>query len=363
MARAGHASMVVSTGRSSRHTCWIALLMALAVPATAMAQSAHDESVKTATTVLDEVMAIPARQIPQSLLARAHAVAIIPSVLKGGFVVGVRHGRGVLMIRDENGQWLPPIFVSLTGGSVGWQAGVKSTDVILVFRTRKSVNNLRKGRITIGADVAGAAGPVGREASAATDATLSAEILSYSRTRGLFGGVSFHGSALKIDNSAGLEYYRRPIISAEGSAIYDESELPPSATELIRRLTRYSGAAVLSPDNQPVGATEAAVAIEAVRTELGQSWQQLATLLDDQWAAFLVPPREIMTPGIEVDLENLDEALRRYEETAKNPRYASLTSRPEFNRTFEALRKLSVVSKQENSRRLSLPPPPPGKRY
>ncbi len=349
-------------GRLLGFTPWLAWGLVLAVPLTVLGQSELDESVQSATTVLDEIMSAPARQIPESLLARAHAVAIVPKVVKGGFVLGVRHGRGVLLIRDDNGQWLPPIFVSLTGGSVGWQVGIQSTDVILVFRTRQSINNLRKGRLTIGVDVAGAAGPVGRQASAATDATLSAEILSYSRSRGLFGGVSFDGSALQIDNDAGLEYYRRPIISATGQAVYNPSELPAAASDLMRRLTRYSGADVLNRSNEP-GRAQSAVAIEAVRTELSSSWQELALLLDDQWRAFLAPPREVMTPGIPINAAAMDEILRRYQETADNPRYASLAGRREFAKTYELLQKLAIVSREKNSKRLSLPPPPPGKRY
>ena len=134
-------------------------------------------------------MAIPGRQIPETLLAEAQGIAIVPNVIKVGFVAGIRWGHGVVMVRDAEGEWSLPQFVTLTGGSVGWQAGVQGTDVVLVFLTKKSVEGLWRGKFTIGADASVAAGPVGHDAAAATDARLRAEILSYSRSRGLFIGL------------------------------------------------------------------------------------------------------------------------------------------------------------------------------
>jgi lipid-binding SYLF domain-containing protein len=162
--------------------------------------------------VLDELAAIPLKGIPPALLADAQAVAIIPNVIKAGFVFGGRGGHGVILTRDRNGVWSEPTFVNLGGASVGFQAGVESTDVVLVFRTRKSVDRLMEGKhkITLGADVSIAAGPVGRQASAATDARLEAEIVSYSRSRGLFAGVALDGAAIYAD--AGINaMYRRDV--------------------------------------------------------------------------------------------------------------------------------------------------------
>ena len=172
------------------------------IPADAQLLTREEQTVQSASAVLNEIMAVPLTRIPQFMLADAKGVAIVPNVLKGGFVVGVRHGRGLVVVRDEQGGWQPPQFVSLTGGSLGWQAGVQATDVILVFKTEKSVQGLLRGKFTLGVDAAAAAGPVGREASAATDASLKAEIYSYSRSRGLFAGVSLDGSALQIDAEA-----------------------------------------------------------------------------------------------------------------------------------------------------------------
>ncbi|HUG69806.1 MAG TPA: lipid-binding SYLF domain-containing protein, partial [Pirellulaceae bacterium] len=136
---------------------FIACLLGSALtPCLATAQSSMDQTVDLATNVLDEIMSVPAHQIPEYLLADAQGVAIIPNVVKGGFVVGVRHGRGVALVRDAAGRWNPPIFVSLTGGSIGWQAGIQATDVVLVFRTRKSIDGLMTGKLTIGVDAAAA---------------------------------------------------------------------------------------------------------------------------------------------------------------------------------------------------------------
>jgi lipid-binding SYLF domain-containing protein len=218
--------------------CLLAIVGSPAAPS--LAQSVQDQTVQTATSVLDEIMQVPTSSIPQALLADAQGLAIIPGVIKGGFVVGVRFGRGVAMVRDEQGAWRPPAFVSLTGGSVGWQAGLQATDVILVFRTAKSVQGLMNGKFTIGADAAAAAGPVGRQASAATDAQLRAEILSYSRSRGLFAGVSLEGSVLQIDQAATQAFYQptNQVPDAAGNAA--PALLPPSAVRLMETVARHT---------------------------------------------------------------------------------------------------------------------------
>ena len=192
----------------------VALLLAFLVfsPRLALGEVPEPVVVETAIHVMDEVMALPARSIPESLLAHAQAIAIIPNLVKGGFVIGVRYGRGVVLVRDENGRWKPPAFVRLGGGSVGYQVGVQATDVVLVFKTQNSVKGLMNGKFTLGVDAAAAAGPVGRQAAAATDATLKAEIYSYSRSRGLFVGVSLDGAALTIDHAANAAYYRDPSV-------------------------------------------------------------------------------------------------------------------------------------------------------
>ena len=135
-------------------------------------------SVVSAEQVMSELMAIPARQIPNQLLANAQGIVIVPNVLKIGFVAGARRGHGVVMVRDADGEWSLPQFLTLTGGSVGWQAGIQNTDVVLVFTTRKGVERLMKGEFTIGVDASASAGPVGRETAVGTNSNLQSEVYS-----------------------------------------------------------------------------------------------------------------------------------------------------------------------------------------
>ncbi len=182
-------------------------LMAVLVLTPFSSMAAETKRLAASAEVLEQIMAIPEKGIPPQLFANAHAVAIIPNVVKVGFVVGGRHGRGVLLVRDEGGTWSEPLFVTITAGSVGWQIGAQSTDVVLVFRNRGSVENILLGKFTLGADAAIAAGPVGRRVEGATDAELKAEIYSYSRSRGLFAGISLEGSSLQIDSDAVERFY------------------------------------------------------------------------------------------------------------------------------------------------------------
>jgi lipid-binding SYLF domain-containing protein len=162
---------------------------------------------ENAVRVLREIMQAPDKRVPSDLLNNAYAIAVIPDVIKAGFVIGGRHGVGMVSIKNNDGTWSNPSYVSMTGGSIGFQAGVQSTDVILVFRTQRGVDSIVHGKFTLGADASVAAGPVGRDAHAATDAQLKAEIYSYSRSRGLFAGVALDGSVLAIDNGANQAVY------------------------------------------------------------------------------------------------------------------------------------------------------------
>ena len=185
----------------------LAVVLVCATIATARAGEDENKRSDNAVRVLKEIMMAPDKAIPKDLLKNAHAIAVIPDVIKAGFVVGGRHGEGVISVKTRDGTWSNPSFVSLTGGSVGFQAGVSSTDVVLVFRTQRGVDSIVHGKFTLGADASAAAGPVGRTAQASTDAQLKAEIYSYSRARGLFAGVALDGSALTIDNDANQAVY------------------------------------------------------------------------------------------------------------------------------------------------------------
>jgi lipid-binding SYLF domain-containing protein len=170
------------------------------------------KTVEDAAETVRALAGIRLKGIPQGLLQDAQGVAVIPGVFRAGFVVGGRLGRGVVLSRQGGGTWGNPLFITLAGGGVGWQIGVQSTDLVLVFRTRSSVDRLFKGKdkLTLGGDISVAAGPVGREFSAGTDAQLRAEIYSYSRSRGLFAGLSLEGAGLLVDHKATRAFYGIP---------------------------------------------------------------------------------------------------------------------------------------------------------
>jgi len=312
--------------------------------------------VDTAREVLDEIMAIPIRSIPQSLLAEARAIAIVPDLVKGGFIVGVRHGRGLLVVRDENGNWRGPVFISITGASVGWQAGLQATDVILVFVTRQSVQGLLRGKFTIGADAAATAGPIGREAAMATDTTFKSEIYSYSRSRGLFGGVSLDGSALQIDAASTNRYYGVTSMATATQA-GQQPKLPPSSVRLLSEIARYSPP--LRPEPSAKGAAPGgtgATQSQAVRGQLAESSQRLNKILDDNWRKYLALPPELYAADRQPTAESLNQALLRFNTVAGNASYRTLTRRSEFQDTHRLLQR--VVASQTASAGLQMPPPP-----
>ena len=217
----------------------VALLL-VGVWASAALAKGEAKKVQQSADVLQAVMKIPEKAIPPALLKDAKAIAIIPKVIKGAFVVGGRHGSGVLSVKGEDGRWSDPVFVSITGGSVGWQVGGTSTDLILVFKALKDVEKLLQGKFTLGADAAVAAGPVGRKVSAATDVTLQTGILSYSRSRGLFAGVSLEGAALLVDDEANAAYYGKSDLVTADILAGKGGKKAPATTRLKKLLTRYS---------------------------------------------------------------------------------------------------------------------------
>ncbi len=208
-----------------------------AAPAMAAGEAAR---VAAATDVMNQIMQIPEKSIPPALLADAQGIAIIPGVIKVGLVVGGQYGRGGLVVREKDGAWSRPVFVTLTSGSLGWQIGAESTDFVLVFKSRKSIDGIMKGKYTLGADAAVAAGPVGRRAEAATDIKLAAEIYSYSRNRGLFAGVSLEGSALQIDDASDAVFYGRVIPPASEIIEGEGIKTPDVALKLDRTLDGYT---------------------------------------------------------------------------------------------------------------------------
>jgi lipid-binding SYLF domain-containing protein len=187
----------------------LALLISasLMLSSQAMAGPQEDQRARNAVRVLNEIQEIPEQGIPDKLLDEGRAIVVIPDTIKAGLVIGGRRGHGLMSVKNPDGSWSNPVFVKLTGGSIGFQAGVQSSDVVLVFRNDRSLDNLVNGKFTLGADAGVAAGPVGRNAAAATDGQLKAEIWSWSRARGLFAGVALDGAVLQIDDAANLDAY------------------------------------------------------------------------------------------------------------------------------------------------------------
>lgn len=319
--------------------------------APAMAHSDPTQTMRQSEQVLADLVVIPARQIPLHLLAEAQGVAVIPNVTKIGFIAGVRRGHGVVLVRDAEGEWSLPQFITLTGGSVGWQAGIQGTDVVLVFRTRKGVEGLLKGNFTIGADASVSAGPVGRDAAAATDTTLRAEIFSYSRSRGLFLGVSLDGSALEIDHHAHAAFYGSPTGELP-------QRLPESAAQLRQYLVELTQANPTAPVPDDVAPPIVAPRKqEALRRALVHNASQLHAILSPAWRQYLALPREIMDPNGQPGLEALQAVQQRYEKISRSPNYRTLAERPEFQTTHELLGEY-VDAVSASGPILQLAPPP-----
>ena len=199
----------------------------------------------TATEVLEDVRAMPDVRLPDTLLAHAYGIAVIPDVTKVAFIFGGRHGNGVLAVRDKlTSPWSNPVFVSLTGGSWGFQAGAQSSDIILVFTTKTGVEGIAGGKLTLGADASVATGPVGRQGSAATDMTFNAEIYSYARTRGLFGGIALDGSVISIDRSANASFYHKSGVTASEIFSGQAPAPPDTAQRFLERLAQATRTAI-----------------------------------------------------------------------------------------------------------------------
>ena len=212
----------------TRLTTVITAMLLAGLGSGAQAATELDFRVDTATEILQDLRAIPENAIPPQLLRNAYAVAVIPSVIKGGFIVGGTYGKGIVVARRADGQWSNPAFVRITGGSVGFQAGAQSTDLILVVKTQRGLEGLTRGKITLGGDASIAAGPVGRQASASTDIKLQTEIYSYSRNRGFFAGVSLEGAVLSMDHRANQAYYENT--TATSTKVLTDPTIPAPAS-------------------------------------------------------------------------------------------------------------------------------------
>lgn len=225
---------------------WIFPLTALFLASTASTLFAAEnkkevERMENSGKVMTEILNVP-ENIPQDLLDKAECVVVLPSVVKAAFIVGASYGRGVMTCRSGasfNGPWGAPTMMALEGGSVGFQLGGQATDFVLLLMNDRSAKGVLTSKVKLGADASAAAGPKGRDTSAATDATMRAEILSYSRARGAFAGVSLEGSTLRPDNDANKKLYGKEI-SASDIVLKGEIKSPPSAGQLLATLNKKS---------------------------------------------------------------------------------------------------------------------------
>jgi lipid-binding SYLF domain-containing protein len=196
-------------------------------------ENEESKRVESSISVLNDIQAVPDSTIPEYLFKKGEGIAIFPNVLKAAFGLGGRWGKGIMLVRTAKGSWSDPCFITFAGGSVGWQIGGESSDFILVFRTKKSIEGMTSGKLTLGGDASVSAGPVGRNAEASTDIQLKAEIYTYAKSRGLFAGISVEGTSLSIDDGANAVFYKNKGIKARTLFAGRVAKEPPIAAKLI----------------------------------------------------------------------------------------------------------------------------------
>ena len=222
-------------------TVWVGVVLLAMMSLSAFGQKKEQERVANAGTVMKEILNIP-DDIPQSVIDKADCVVVLPSVLKFAIGIGGSYGRGVMTCRggeDFKGPWGAPAMMALEGGSFGLQLGGQATDFVLLLMSPRSAKSILNSKVKLGGDLSAAAGPVGRNASAETDVTMRAEILSYSRARGLFAGISLAGSTLRADNDANKSLYGKEL-SAQDIVFKGAVAAPASAKLLLAELNKKS---------------------------------------------------------------------------------------------------------------------------
>lgn len=231
----------------SKRLVTLVTALTLFVATAAWAATREEKRVADAADVVDQLSRIPEKAIPPSLLSHAYAVAVVPDVVKAAFGLGARRGKGVLVVRQDDNSWSNPAFITLTGGSVGWQIGAESADVILVFKTRKGVDGIANGKLTLGANASVAAGPVGRHTSVATDIQFEAEVYSYSRSRGLFAGIALEGAGVTMDRKANSAFYGSTSMTPEKIFVSSPNIAPDVANTFVQVLTAQTARLPTSP--------------------------------------------------------------------------------------------------------------------
>ena len=218
---------------------YIILLVTLAMTP-AFAQPSGDVQLREAAELIADFTDAGDDSIPTEILQRARGIAVIPNVFRGGFILGARRGRGVVSLRMDDGSWSNPAFVTLTGGSIGWQIGAESTDVVLIFANENAVKNMASGKFTLGGEATAVAGPLRREASSTM--TFRAEIYGYLRSRGLYAGAAFQGARLNIDEDLGAAFYQGLSLATPLTA--PNSATPESARRFLAALEQADSDAI-----------------------------------------------------------------------------------------------------------------------
>jgi SH3 domain-containing YSC84-like protein 1 len=195
------------------------------------------DRVQSAATVLNEIEGAPDKGIPEEILGSADCVAVVPSMLKGGFIVGARYGRGVASCRTAKG-WSAPAFFAIEGGSFGFQVGGQAVDLVMLIMNKQGMDNLLSSKFQLGADASVAAGPVGRHAAADTDWKMRAQVLTYSRARGVFAGVSLAGARIRQDKDSTRDFYGRMVPFK--TSLIGEIEAPSSAYPFLESLSKWA---------------------------------------------------------------------------------------------------------------------------
>ena len=248
--------------RSRLFTALAGILLAFTTVA-AHAQAREEGQLLLATHVLQDLQGTRDQSIPSWLLQRAYGIAVIPGLTKVAFFFGGRRGHGVLVVRKPDGQFSDPVFITITGGSFGFQWGVQKTDLVLVFTSRKGVAGISGGKVTLGADVSVAAGPVGRQASAATVQAFNAAVYSYSHNRGLFAGVALGGSEINVDDGADARFYHRANVRASEILSGAVTTGNSAAARFLQAVATGVGTAAPAPASAPAPAASPAPAQQA----------------------------------------------------------------------------------------------------
>ena len=215
----------------------VVILWSVLIAAPALSATKQEQRVADATDVIDQLLRIPEQTIPPALLDSAYAIAVIPSMVKVGFGIGGRFGKGVLVVRKDDNSWSNPAFINLTAGSFGWQIGAQAADIVLVFKNKSSVDNISRAKLTLGGAASVAAGPVGRHGTISTDIRFKAEVYSYSRTRGLFAGLALEGAGLTMDKKSNAAFYGADKYSADAVFESSPNAAPDVANTFVQMLT------------------------------------------------------------------------------------------------------------------------------